>query len=393
MSKILLIDDNPKNLQVAMNILNTKGYDLVYAQDGEKGIELATTNDIDLILLDVLMPGMNGYEACKKLKSLSQTKDIPIIFLTIKDEEKDIVKGFDYGGVDYVTKPFYASVLLKRVKTHLELSHSTKELQKLNKNLNKEVDIQIRKIRQKDQILSRQSKMASMGEMIANIAHQWRQPLGAISSAIISMKIKYELEKFDLESKDGRSECLEFTNKKLNDISEYIQILSTTIDDFRNFFKHQKDKENFDLNDIVNKSIKLLESNFQGNNIKIINKVQHYKMSGFGNELAQVIINILNNSRDALLSDDDNTDKFIKISSKAENGFVEVNICDSGGGIKDDIIDKIFEPYFTTKHSSSGTGIGLYMSEEIITKHMNGIISVENKDLGASFTIRIPQYL
>lgn len=141
-AKILLIDDNPKNLQVAMGVLDTEGYSLIYAQDGAKGLELAFSQDFDLILLDVLMPGMDGYAVCKELKANEKTKDIPIIFLTVKDEKKDIVKGFECGGVDYVTKPFFTAVFLKRVETHLKLSFTTRELKRLNEILTKKVQEQ-----------------------------------------------------------------------------------------------------------------------------------------------------------------------------------------------------------------------------------------------------------
>ena len=397
-AKILLIDDNPKNLQVAMNILNSEGYHLIYAQDGKKGLELALKNSFDLILLDVIMPAMNGYEVCQKLKSNPKTKDIPIIFLTVKDEEKDIVKGFECGGVDYVTKPFYTAVLLKRVKTHITLSYTTKELKQLNETLEQKVKKQVESMRLKDQILFQQSKMASMGEMIANIAHQWRQPLGAISATNLLIKTKLLVDEFELSKKEGVEECKDFIDTKLDDIADYILTLSTTINDFRNFFKPQKDISKFNLEELIQKSVKLLSANFQDNNIKIINKVKDTEMVGLENELAQVIINILNNAKDALMQNEDLKEKLIFITSTKENDFIKISIKDNAKGIKEDIMDKIFEPYFTTKHQTQGTGIGLYMTKEIVQKHMHGTIEVNNvsyeyenkKYNGAKFSIKIP---
>ncbi len=398
--KILLIDDNPKNLQVAMNILDCEGYNLIYAQNGKKGIELALKNNLDLILLDIMMPHMDGYTVCQKLKSQEKTKDIPIIFLTVKDEEKDIIQGFECGGVDYVTKPFYTTILLKRVKTHLTLSRTTKELKYLNKNLAKKVKEQVEQLRLSDQILFQQSKMASMGEMIANIAHQWRQPLSAISSSTLLLKTKFASDSFDFSSQKGIDECKNYVDQKLNDVESYISTLSTTIDDFRNFFKPQKKRSKFNLKQSVQKSIKLLMANFKNSNIKIINEVEDIDIITLENEFSQVLINILNNAKDALMQDKTLKDRLIFITSKKDKDFIQLSIKDSGGGVKEDIKEKIFEPYFTTKHQTQGTGIGLYMTKEIIQKHMNGVIEVDNISYryenidykGAEFIIKIPLF-
>ena len=176
--KILIVDDNPKNLQVAMNIL--KDYNVIYAQSGEKAISLINDNAFDLILLDIVMPGMNGYEVCENIKENDTTKDIPVIFLTVKDEEKDIVKGFELGAVDYLTKPFQSEVLLKRVELHLKLSRTIKEVTSLNENLTEIVSKQIEDIREKDRILFKQSKMVAISEMIDMMVEQLTYPLGLI---------------------------------------------------------------------------------------------------------------------------------------------------------------------------------------------------------------------
>lgn len=399
--KILIIDDNPKNLQVAMSILNKEGYNLIYAQDGAKGIELTKTNDFNLILLDVMMPKMDGYTICKKLKSDTDTKDIPIIFLTVKDEEKDIVKGFECGGVDYVTKPFYTAVLLKRVKTHLMLSYTTKKLRDLNENLEAEVAQQVEKLRLNDQILFQQSKMASMGEMIANIAHQWRQPLSAISAASVLIRTKFAIDDFDFSSQEGIDTSKNYIEQKLESIESYVATLSTTIDDFRNFFKPQKEISEFNVKQVIQKSENLLTANFKDSNIQILNEVENVTIRGVENELSQVIINILNNAKDAVIQSTTSTQKLIMITSKQKGDFIYISIKDNGGGISEDVIGKIFEPYFTTKHQTHGTGIGLYMSKEIIEKHMHGVIEVHNVSYsydnksytGAEFIIKIPLIL
>ena len=390
-STILIIDDNTKNLQVALSVLHKEGYKLLYAQDGDKGIELALNNDIDLILLDVLMPIMNGYQVCEKIKEFPQLATIPIIFLTVKDDESDIVKGFECGGVDYVTKPFYTSILLKRIETHLKLK-------KLNDNLQEEVAKKIEKIRLKDQMLFQQAKMASMGEMIANIAHQWRQPLGSINSVAIGLKSNLAIEKFDLTAQDGRSACIKHFDDKLSNIETYTQQLSNTIDDFRNFFKPNKEKTEFMISGLVDTSINLLSSNFQNSDITIITQIEDTKVSSLENELMQVIINLLNNAKDAFVKAEKHPCKVIMISTKVEDKMLTLSIKDGAGGIAHEISDKIYEPYFTTKHQTDGTGIGLYMSREIIQKHLHGTLTHTNVSFthnniscdGVEFTITIP---
>ena len=397
-AKILIIDDNTKNLQVALNILSKEGYNLIYAQDGAKGLDLALSNDVDLILLDVLMPQMDGYHVCQKLKDDSLTKDIPIIFLTVKDEEKDIVKGFDCGGVDYVTKPFYTSILLKRIETHLKLAFATKQLKKLNDNLSQEVEEKIEKIRLKDQMLFQQAKMASMGEMIANIAHQWRQPLGSINSAIIGLKSKLAIEKFDLNTTQGRDACTDYFDQKLSKMEDYTKHLTNTIDDFRNFFKPNKDKTEFMISEVITTSINLLSANFQDSGIEILTDIKDKKVYSLENELMQVIINILNNAKDALKKTTCHPYRVIYITTKSKGDVISITIKDSAGGVDEKIKNKILEPYFTTKHQSTGTGIGLYMSKEIIEKHLKGTLSTTNVHFphenthchGAEFTITIP---
>lgn len=393
-SNILIIDDNTKNLQVALNILNQEGYHLLYAQDGEKGLSLAQENPVDLILLDVLMPNMDGYTVCQELKKNPITKHIPIIFLTVKDEESDIVKGFECGGVDYVTKPFYTAILLKRVETHLKLK-------RLHDNLQQEVDTQIEHIRVKDQILFQQAKMASMGEMIANIAHQWRQPLGAINSTTINIRSKLSLEKFDLSKQEEQQNCITYIDHKLENIENYTNMLSSTIDDFRNFFKPNKTKTDFHIQELIQTSLNLLSANFKNSDIKIITHITDAKLHTLENELIQVLLNILNNAKDALVTSSCDPYKLIMIETKIEEASLVITIQDSAGGIDESIKDKIFEPYFTTKHKANGTGIGLYMCKEIVEKHLLGTLTVANTHFsyqdkecdGAKFTISIPRNL
>lgn len=239
------------------------------------------------------------------------------------------------------------------------------------------------KVKQQD-ILAQQAKLASMGEMIANIAHQWRQPLSSISSNATSMLVQQEVNVLDNES----------IKKGLTGINIKAQYLSSTIDDFRNFLSQDTIPSNFYIKDTINKVLSIIGVT-ANQEINIITQIQNAKINSFENELIQVLINILNNSKDAL--EGIKNDKCIFITTVSSQNNLVIKIKDNAGGINKKIISKIFEPYFTTKHQFQGTGIGLYMSEQMITKHMKGTIEVSNtkfiykdkKYLGAEFIIKL----
>ena len=242
-------------------------------------------------------------------------------------------------------------------------------------------------LKEKESVIYQQSKMASMGEMIENIAHQWRQPLSVISTAATGIKIQ---KKFNTISEEEEIQSLD-------SINESAQYLSATIDDFRHFLRNDKEFKNFILEDTLNSAIKLISSKLKNRDIKIVKDIQDIEIYGLRNEFIQVIINILNNARDAL-EDVNIEEKYIFINTYLNKNYIVVDIKNNAGKIPQDIIHRVFEPYFTTKHQSQGTGIGLYMSTEIITNHMKGSLIVKNEEFiynnkkyqGPCFEIKIP---
>jgi two-component system, NtrC family, C4-dicarboxylate transport sensor histidine kinase DctB len=262
----------------------------------------------------------------------------------------------------------------------------TKRLKELNIILQQTVHEEIAKNDEKNKILFQQNKMAAMGEMIANIAHQWRQPLSMITTVASSVKLKKELGVLE------EGDCEE----SLIHIVETANYLSNTIDDFQYYFSPNKRKNDFNTKDLIDKSLKLYKIDFKEKKFHVIKNIDNIKIINFENELLQVIINILNNAKDELLKKD--IEKYIFIDAYKENQNYIINIKDNAGGISEEIIDRIFEPYFTTKHKSKGTGLGLYMCQEIMLKHINGTIRVfsekytykDKEFLGARFEIVIP---
>ncbi|PKN15104.1 MAG: hypothetical protein CVU67_02195 [Deltaproteobacteria bacterium HGW-Deltaproteobacteria-24] len=247
--------------------------------------------------------------------------------------------------------------------------------------------IDISEIKNKEKLLVQQTKMASMGEMIGNIAHQWRQPLNIISTTATGLKLQIEFGEFKEEE----------AIKELDVLNDTVQHLSKTIDDFRNFFKSEKERKVFSVEQSIKKNLKLLEGMFKIYNIEVIfERVEEFSIQNYENEFIQAVLNIFYNAKDALENKSHN--KYIFMNIYQENQHAIITIKDNGGGIKEEVIGKIFEPYFTTKYKSNGTGIGLYMTHQIIQDHMDGKIEVENQTFmyenhqytGAIFTIALP---
>ena len=248
----------------------------------------------------------------------------------------------------------------------------------------------IEDLKRKENLMAEQSKLAAMGEMLGNIAHQWRQPLNIISMSSSNLKLKNDIGEL----------CSSTLSESLSLILRTTNHLSDTIDTFNDFLKTDKEKSFFNINENIKNSISLVDSFFKNFNIDIILELEEgIFINSLANEFSQAFINILNNAKDAIvlnLKDDENG--LIKIKTKKIDNFIEISILDNAKGIEKDILNKIFEPYFTTKHKYQGTGLGLYMTRKIINSSMGGEITVQNKKFvhnqkkyeGAEFKIKIP---
>lgn len=295
---------------------------------------------------------------------------------------------FWHGEIINKTKDNEAYTELLTINKVLDKTGKVKNYIGIFTNISKE-KAQEKAIQEQEKFIFQQSKMAAMGEMLQNIAHQWRQPLSVISTAATGMKIEKEFGML----KD------EVLIERLSLINDSAQFLSTTIDDFRDFFHPEKEKVVFYIKDIINKSLNIIYSKFKSKGIEVIQNIDTIQMSGYKNELMQVMINLLNNSRDILEEQiSGNRFVFIEASLEKSKNQVRLTIKDTGGGIDENVIEKVFDAYFTTKEQEKGTGIGLYMSKEIISKHMKGNMSVQNIQFshnkkfyqGALFTISLP---
>ena len=241
--------------------------------------------------------------------------------------------------------------------------------------------LDLTEIKKNEKIVLEQSKLAAMGEMVSIIAHQWRQPLSAVGSIITTLKLKYNLKRIDLNTYD----------EKLTQINNYVQYMSNTIDHFRDFLIKDSKKDLVKIEEVVNNSYSLIKNSFDILGIKVninskesLNKIYLHK-----NDLTQVILNILNNAKDALVFNNISNPQITINFSQKESSFQIIEIEDNAGGINLNIIDKIFNPYFSTKEKKNGTGLGLYICKMIVEKYLNGEISVKNKKNGTSFIIKL----
>jgi signal transduction histidine kinase len=312
-------------------------------------------------------------------------KKIAILFITLTiflhASETQNAQPFDYFYI-WVSALAMSVVLLFIVYKNRRLDEMvrqrTDELEAFNQKLQDEVDKAVEKNRTQEKILMQQAKMAEIGSMVESIAHQWRQPLNILGLSMTKLNLSFEL---GLNTQD--------TAKTIEVVEQQIQYMSQTIDDFRNFFKQDRVQTRVNINHVVGEIETLLGPLLANKNIEFIRDIDpSISALVYSNELKQVLINIVNNAREAIVQSK-RQEKAIIVSCINDKHHCTISIEDTGGGVPLHIIDKIFDPYFTTKFESQGTGIGLYMAKMIIEKHFMGKLSVHNTAKGACFELRL----
>jgi len=352
------------------------------------------------VIFEVSMMMRNDYPILKSIlnKGIANTDTQKIDTFIKMYENIEFEKPYDFTiiyilsfgmGIIFVFILF-RQYILKVANQNLQtiVDEKTKKLQELNENLEMKIQEAIKENKSKDMMLFQQSKMASMGEMIGNIAHQWRQPLSVISTSVtgLSFKMDYGIKFHENELADS-----------LNRVNETAQFLSRTIDDFQDYLKPQIVAQEFNIKDVIEKNLDMFGKAFSNNDIEIVLNLEDVFIKNSKNELLQVTINILNNAKDAL-KESSQEEKLLFISVYKKNNFAVISIKDNAGGIIEEVMPKIFDAYFTTKHQSQGTGLGLFMSYQIVTNRFQGTIDVENEIYsykekeykGANFKIILP---
>ena len=347
---LLIVDDSKNNIGILLELLSLE-YSVIPALSGEKALQIISKKEIDLVLLDIMMPEMDGYEVCKRLKENEDTKEIPVLFITAKTDEESIEKAYSVGGIDYITKPFKKKEVLLRVSTQISLLEQKKMLKTM---------------------LIQQSKLAAMGEMMDSVAHQWKQPLSSICMNASLLRVKYDTKRLDNTAMN------EFEEK----ISSQIKHMTSTLDEFSSFFRPSKEMKNFDVQKMLESVLLLVKDEFMKHKIKIdAQNEQSFELLGVENEFKHLILNIINNSKDAFLHKGISNPK-IKI--KLDSVLKTIEISDNAGGIDECLITDVFKANVSSKEPSKGSGIGLYMSAQIAQKH-KGTLSVKNAKEGVMF--------
>ena len=428
---ILIVDDNPTNLKVLSGAIADSGWEILVATDGESAIEQAEYAKPDLILLDVMMPGINGFETCDRLKLNPATCEIPIIFMTALTDTVDKVKGLSLGAVDYITKPFHTEEVLARVNVHLKMRGLNQELAAQKNDLEKRVEERTQELKtalhelQESQLqLVQGEKMSALGELVAGVAHEINNPVGFVAGNLTLIEentsdIINHLRLYQNYYPNPELAILKNAKKieldiLIEDIPQIISSMQIGIErignistSLRTFSRSDSlSKVACDIHEGIDSTLMILKHRLKANNkrpeIKVLKNYGELPLvKCYSGQLNQVFMNILSNSIDAL---DDYSSKFsyqektknpnsilITTEFESNNEKVSISLRDNGPGIPSDVLQRIFEQFFTTKNVGKGTGLGLSISKQIVEdKHHGKLICNSVLGEGTEFLIELP---
>lgn len=426
---ILLVDDNPTNLAVAVDYLEECGLNVLVSQDGESALTRAKFARPHLILLDVLMPGIDGFETCQRLKADPELQEIPVIFMTALSSSDDKVKGFEMGGIDYITKPIEQRELLARVATHLKIHALTQSLETQNQLLKEKVDERTQQLEaslqqlKKSQLqLVQSEKMSSLGQLMSGVAHEINNPIGFIKgnlshSASYLEDIFGYLELYEKHYPNPDSEILEWAEdidleylrddlpnaiNSMKDGADRLQEISQALRTFSR--ADTTEKNSFDLHQGLDSTLLILKHRLKARETHPeIETIKNYgklpEIYCFPGQLNQVFMNILSNAIDAL--EEKNVGRSyeeiqanpnrIAIATELDGKQAIVRIRDNAVGMNEEVCQHIFETHFTTKAVGKGTGLGLAIAKQIVEEKHEGTLTCTSKEgEGTEFAIALP---
>lgn len=449
--KILIVDDNPANLGVLSDFLENYNFEVLIAQNGESAIQKANYVIPDLIVLDVMMPGIDGFETCKRLKENPRTQNIPIILMTALSDSENKVKGLKSGAVDYITKPFQQEEVLARINIHLNIHHLTQEIREKNHQLSEEVKERtlsekklketLSELRMTQAKLVQSEKISGLGRVVAGICHEFNNPIGFITGNIEFLKDYIEKLLVRVEVHPQHQSILEDntpsnTASKLdtdefdyviNDIPKVINSIEAGTDRITEIIERlkkfsyldQAGKKIFDIHDGLDKTLSLIKhrlqpmalntsgSEIQRPGIKIVKDYGEIPATYcYPDQMNQVFLNLITNAVDAIdavyepsdthqhlhgsPSSQDRDKPSLMIKTKHDSGRLFIHIIDSGLGIPDAIQSQIFDPFFTTKAVGKGVGLGLAICFQIVTEMHNGQVQCNSTSSGTEIIVEIP---
>lgn len=422
--KVLIVDDNCQDRGVLRLMLLAHGCSVREADNGRRALEEAAASQPDLIISDALMPEMDGFRFLREAKGDPRLKEVPFIFYsavyTGRDEEK---LALSLGAEAFLVKPLEPELLWQKIqqlltrpgkgeaeeperpanhqflaeyshvvvmkleekvreleKTQDELRTKQQQLEELNRSLEQRIEEKVAQSRQMDQMFIQQDRFSAMGEMLNNIAHQWRQPLNNVALMVQNLR---------LEVTSGTMEALPL-KQQVDMVLGVIQGLSQTIENFRTFFHREGEEREFKPSQAISEVMGIVGAALRGNGVETeIIIEEDAPVRGHYREYCRAILNIIDNAKEVLLERKTDGPQ-ITIRIYGRDGSSIVAIADNGGGMEDEVAEKIFDPYFTTKFQSQGKGLCLYMSKVIIERNMGGRLTARNIGSGTELTIALP---
>ena len=394
MNRIIAVDDEKNNLKAIKRIFKDLDCMMEFAQNGEEALNLVNDFKPDLILLDIMMPGIDGYEVCRRLKSDIKTSEIMVLLLSGKSHLEDRLKGYEVDADDYITKPYDSDELRAKVKILLRLKNVQDELRILNQNLEKLVEVRTRELVKKE-------RQAIIGQMVQGIVHNLRGPIMAVGGrAEMATIIAKELIK---KSKDNFKASVESVEKIIDNLDHLTDAVNKTemmIDTLlvKSRQEATDEKQQLNINDLLVKELEFLQPDMDlKHNVKknLILDPSLPEIFGIYSDFTQVIYNLIANALNAM---DESTEKELTIITKYYDQNIYLLFRDTGKGISTDNLERIFDPFFTTKPKkgdekkgeATGTGLGLFTCSELM-KSYGATISVKSKEgKWTTFTVKIP---
>lgn len=367
--RILIVEDAPANVQALLGILKEKGYQISVATNGRRALEALASVRPDLILLDVMMPEMDGYETCTRIKASPEWRDIPIIFLTAKSDTSDIVRGFELGAVDYVAKPFHAHELLARVDTHLKMDRLRRE--------------NVRLVQAEAEL----ARHRSVAQMVAGVAHEINTPLGIINTA--SSILSRWAAAPDLSEIQDLHDATSLIARNITRAHKLVQ-------DFKRVSVHQITDvlEPAHLAEVVNETTHLFRVTAgQQLEVEVLNQLPdgQGEWLGYPGSLSQVLLNLLHNVERYAYPEATGGKVEIRLTLDSADRYL-IAVRDFGQGIPPQNLPRIFEPFFTTGRSKGGSGLGMSIVHTLVTAHMQGAINIDSAPgQGTTVTLSLPR--